>query len=388
MIRKDAHVNAKGVTKTQVRVVEGYRAGPKSSPRQRTIKDFGYLEDQADPEAFMAEVKKFQEMYKAAHTPLRIEAPGNTRMYSEENRTQNYGYKYLEAVYYSLRIEAFIDGYLADTKFKGTYSPSQIFKFLVFQRILNPDSKRATAQMKNSFYGMDTEFTLQDIYRALDHFAGFEAAIQRHLNEEVKQQIGRDLSHAFYDVTNYYFEIDFADGDSDLRQRGVSKEHRVDPIVAMGLFVDNNGIPVSMSVFPGNTSETLTLKPTMSDIKKAYHLGRLVIVADKGLNSSKNMNMLVNDGDGFVFSQILKGTKGQRYYKKLIDEHGWISHIDGTYRYKLFEEEYAGIDKNNKKVIRKRKVLLYWDWHEAEMARRKREEKLKNLNVPFISTRN
>ena len=125
-----------------------------------------------------------------------------------------------------------------------------IFKFLVLARILSPDSKRASCQMKDGFYGMRTDFTLQDIYRSLDHFADFAVELQRHLNERVKETIGRDLSHAFYDVTNYFFHIDFPDGKDDLRQKGVSKEHRVDPIVAMGLFMDSNGLPVSMSIFP------------------------------------------------------------------------------------------------------------------------------------------
>jgi len=177
-------------------------------------------------------------------------------------------------------------------------------------------------------------------------------------------------------VTNYFFEIDFPDGDDDLRKKGVSKEHRVDPIVAMGLFMDSNGLPVSMSIFPGNTSDSLTLQPTMKDVKESYGLGRLIVVADKGLNSSKNIDTIVSNGDGFVFSQILKGKKGQRYSDKLFDESGWASNEGGTYKYKLFEEEYEGKDKDGKKEIRTRKVLLYWSKAEADMAKRKREEKL------------
>ena len=122
-------------------------------------------------------------------------------------------------------------------------------------------------------------------------------------------------------MTNYFFEIDFPDGEDDLRKKGVSKEHRTDPITAMGLFMDSNGLPVSMSIFPGNTSESLTLQPTMKDVKESYGLGRLVVVADKGLNSSKNIDTIVNNGDGFVFSQVLKGKKGQRYNEKLFDDY-------------------------------------------------------------------
>ncbi len=375
MIRKDPKKRG-GVMKTHVRVVEGYRPGPGMPTKQRTIRSFGYLEDQEDPEAFMAMVEEFNANYRAENVPLRIEAAGTARMYCEENRRQNYGYKFLEAVYDLLEIDSFIKGYEKSHRFRGEYSPGDIFKFLVLARILHPDSKRATFQMKDGFYGMSTDFTLPDVYRSLDHFAGFEVELQRHLNERVKETIGRDLSYAFYDVTNYFFEIDFPDGEDDLRKKGVSKEHRTDPITAMGLFMDLNGLPVSMSIFPGNTSDSLTLQPTMKDVKESYGLGRLVVVADKGLNSSKNIDVIVNNGDGFVFSQILKGKKGQRYNEKLFDESGWTSNEGATYRYKLFTEEYQGKDKDGKKEIRKRKVLLYWSKAEADMARRKREEKL------------
>jgi transposase len=374
LIRKDLKKRG-GVIKTHVRVVEGYRPGPGMPTKQRTIKSFGYLEDQEEPEAFMAMVEEFNANFKE-DAPLRIEVASNRLMYCKENRRQNYGYKFLEAVYNLLEINSFIKGYEKAHRFRGEYSLSDIFKLLVLTRILRPDSKRASCQIKDGFYGMRTDFTLPDVYRSLDHFVDFEVELQRHLNERVKETIGRDLSYAFYDVTNYFFEIDFPDGEDDLRKKGVSKEHRTDPIAAMGLFMDSNGLPVSMSIFPGNTSDSLTLQPTMKDVKESYGLGRLVVVADKGLNSSKNIDVIVNNGDGFVFSQILKGKKGQRYNEKLFDKSGWTSNEDGTYRYKLFQEEYWGKDKDGKKEIRTRKVLLYWSKAEADMARRKREEKL------------
>jgi len=374
VIKKDK-VYRKGSIKTWVSVVEGYRPAPGAPPKQRTIKSFGYLEDQEDPEAFMKMVKEFNATYKKEEPPLRIEVPANAMMYSGNNRKLNYGWKFLESVYSGLDIDGFIRRYEKTHKFRGDYPLGEIFKFLVILRLLNPDSKRASCQIKDGFYGMCTDFTLPDIYRSLDRFADFEVELQRHINERVKKTIGRDLSYAFYDVTNYFFEIDFPDGEADLRQKGVSKEHRVDPIAAMGLFMDSNGLPVSMSIFPGNTSDSLTLRPTMKDVKESYGLGRLIVVADKGLNSSKNIDVIINSGDGFVFSQILKGKKGQRYNQKLFDENGWAANEGDMYKYKLFEEEYEG-KKDGEKEIRTRKVLLYWSKAEAGMARRKREEKL------------
>jgi len=377
LIKIDKRTKKDGTLRTQVRVVEGYRPGPGMPTKQRTIRDFGYLEDQEDPKAFMAMVEEFNANFKAENVPLKIEAAGTAKMYCKENRKYNYGYKFLEAAYELLEIDQFIKDYQAKHIFRGKYSPGDIFKLLVFLRILHPDSKRATFQLKNGFYGLSFEFTLPDIYRSLDRFAGFEVELQRHLNERIMETIGRDLAYAFYDVTNYYFEIDFPDGEDDLRRKGVSKGHRVDPIAAMGLFIDANGLPISMSIFPGNTSESLTLQPTMNDVKKSYGLGKLIVVADKGINSAKNIDTIVNNGDGFVFSQILKGKKGKRYHEKLFEQSGWNSNKDGTYRYKLFVETYEGKGKEGSKEIRTRKVLLYWNRAEAQMAKRKREEKLK-----------
>lgn len=376
MIKREKKRQPDGTIKTYIRVVEGYRPGSGQPPKQRAVRAFGYLEDQSDQNAFMEMVKEFNATYKSDAPPLRIEVAQNSLMYGENNRRQNYGYKFLEAVYNLLEVDKFIEEYMKSRKFRGEYSPAEIFKFLVLLRILRPDSKRASFQVKDGFYGMRTDFSLPDIYRSLDVFSGFEVGLQRHLNEKIKKSIGRDLSHAFYDVTNYFFEIDFPDGEDDLRKRGVSKEHRTDPIVAMGLFMDSNGLPVSMSIFPGNTSDSLTLQPTMEDVKKSYGLGRLVVVADKGINSNKNIDEIVNNGDGFVFSQVLKGKKGQRFDEKLFDKEGYVENAEGTYKYKLFEEEYIGKDRDEQKVVRKRNVLIYWSKADADMAKRKRDEKL------------
>jgi hypothetical protein len=377
MIKKERKKQQDGAYKTFIRVVEGYRPGPGLPTKQRAVRPFGWLEDQEDPEAFMKMVEEFHQTYKANNEPLVIEASGTAKMYGGESRRQNYGYRYLSAIYDMLGIDAFIGMYTEASGFRGKYHLSQIFKFLVLLRILGPDSKRATYQMKDGFYGMDTGFVLGDVYKALDRFADFEVDLQRHLDTVVKSSIGRDLSHAFYDVTNYFFHIDFPDGDDDLRKKGVSKEHRLDPIAAMGLFMDTNGLPVSMSIFPGNTSDTKTLEPVMGDVKASYGLGRIIVVADKGINSSKNIDMIVNNEDGFIFSQILKGKKGQRYSEELFSPDGWVWNADRSYCCKLFDEDYAGTDKDGRKVIRKRKVLLYWDKADADMARRKREDKLR-----------
>lgn len=115
---------------------------------------------------------------------------------------------------------------------------------------------------------------------------------------------------------------------------------------------------------------------------------RTVVVADKGMNCSRNIDLLCSQGDGYVFSQILKGTKGKRYQEALFAQEGWQEAEDGSYKWKLLTEEYQGYDisfemqdgqktEKKKAVRRQRKVLLYWSRADAEMAAKKREEKLK-----------
>ena len=370
MIRKDKATLKDGSVKTYIRVVESYRPGSGLKPKQRTLKSFGYLEDQSDPAAFMREVEAFD-----ANQNNR-EQCASLKMYSGQNRKLNYGYKFFEAVYQALGIEGFIQAYVKKSGFRGSYSIDETFKYLVLLRLLYPDSKRASVQRQSVFYGWEPELELPSVYRAMDHMAAFGVELQRHLDEKIKTLIGRDLTHAFYDVTNYFFDIDFPDENGKLRKRGVSKEHRIDPIVQMGLFIDSNGLPVSMSLFPGNTSDTMTLQPVMADVKKAYQLHRLVVVADKGLNSTKNIDFICQSGDGYVVSQILRGKKGKRYHEAMFDETGYIWNSDKTYKYKLFTETYSGLDKGGHQEHRQRQVLIYWNKSEADMTQRKREEKL------------
>lgn len=185
-----------------------------------------------------------------------------------------------------------------------------------------------------------------------------------------------DKSYVYLDVTNTYMEVDFA-REGALGQRGVSKDHKTEPIVQMGLLLDSNGMPLLHECFPGNTSDSLILQPMVEQVRKdGMTTERIIVVADKGLNSGKNIDYLCNDGNGYVFSQILKGKKGSRYHKRMLDESLYTVNADGNYKWQLFEEDYGGFDSKGKKVTRKRKVLIYWSKAEAEAARLKRDEKV------------
>lgn len=326
---------ADGSFKTEIRVVKSFRPGPGQNPKQITVKSFGYLEDQTNPISFMKDVETFNDSIKGNKKKnILITIPIDRKNNDQANKKYNYGYRFLESIYDRLEISRFFDS----VDFKGDYSLNDIFQFLTLRRIMNPCSKRATLQEIKQFYNKNYTFTLADTYRALDKFSDVSVRLQKYLNDRIKEIIGRDASYAFYDVTNYYFEKDFPEAKGEYQQRGVSKEHKIEPIIQLGLFMDSNNLPIAMSTFPGNTSDSITLQPAMQDIKASYQLGRLIVVADKGLNSTSNIDYIVNNGDGYVVSQILRGPKGKRYHEIMFQEEGYRG--DEQFKYKLFEEEY------------------------------------------------
>ncbi len=376
MIRKDKVKLVDGTTKTHLRVVKSYRPGPGQTPRQVTLKSFGYLEDASDPEKLLEEVALFdseQRTHPRKKTHM-VTIPADMKNNDEANRRLNYGYRFIESICDMLGIRSFFDR----VPFRGSYSLADVFEFLVIERILNPDSKRGTFREIRSFYNKSYDFSLPDIYRALDKFADVSLRLQRELNTKIKAMIGRDASYAFYDVTNYYFDTDFAGPEGSYQQKGVSKEHRTSPIVQLGLFIDSNHLPIAMSVYPGNTSDTLTLRPAMDEVKENYHLGRIIVVCDKGLNSKANIEHIVSQGDGYVVSQTLKGSAGKRYHEMLFDPEGFVG--NDNFKYKLFIEEYDEKIGKSKKVTRKRKVLIYWSREDQVFAQRKRQEKIRRAN--------
>ena len=371
MIKKRVVKFKDGSFKTNVRVVSSYRPAPKTKPKQKTIKNFGYMEDYPNQKEFWKLVEETDMLAKKGHgKDMVIIVPKRRSNNDDTNKRYNYGYKFIE----SILTELHIDEYFRNIEFKGKYDLFDVFSFLVYERILNPSSKRKNIRHIDYYFDKTYDFELYDVYRALDIFSRETVNIQAQINKEIKRIIGRDKSLAFYDVTNFYFEKDFNGEKGTLPQKGVSKEHRLTPIVQFGLFMDTNNIPIAMKTYPGNTSDSLTLKPALKDLKKEFNLGRLIVVADKGLNSTTNIDFICNNCDGYVVSQTLKGPKGKRYHDIMFDRNGYEG--DENFRYKIYEEEYESHINSKKTTTRRRKVLIYWSKEDAAYAKRKRAEKI------------
>lgn len=307
--------------KTYLSFVQGYRQDGKV--KQKTIEKLGYLEDfeklYSDPISHFKNVAK--ERNSAMSSPKSIELNLASTLPDSASFRKNLGYAVPKAVYSTLGIREFFQS--KQRHLKIDYNLNSIFSLLVFNRFLFPSSKKHAFDTKDDFFD-SFNFSLDDIYRSLDYLHKYSNGLQQHLYQHVSNITNRDNQLGYYDVTNYYFEVpyedeDIFDEDNNLvkkgqKKRGPSKEHRKDPIVQMGLLMDSNGIPMSFNIFSGGESEKTSLLPTVKRVKKDFELERIIIVADRGLNTSDNTAFLsginhddMKGNDGYVYGQSVLG---------------------------------------------------------------------------------
>ena len=209
-----------------------------------------------------------------------------------------------------------LDELFASVKFASRikYDLTGIVRLLVYGRLLDPASKRSTMGQSGGWHRPLVGESYQGcVYDALDVICANSAQIIRRMDTRVRRGAGRDAKVVFYDVTNFYFEIPWPDGDvldakgnvvaKGLRKLGVSKENRRQPIVQLGLFMDDNGIPISFGMFPGNTLDHHTLKPAMKDTVDTLAMGRYILVADRGMYSGPNVLHAVDAGNGYIYDR-------------------------------------------------------------------------------------
>lgn len=314
--------------RTYLTLVEGYREGGKV--KHKTIKSLGYLDEleriYEDPIAhFKAECAEANAAVKAEKQVLEISIHPQQKIDKKKAMRKNIGSAVLLALYSSLGIEQVIRNNTKSRKF--SFDANAIMRLLVTERILNPGSKKSAWENKENYF-FRSEFSLDDAYRVLGALAGTRDKMVSAINRSIDKMALRDNTYVFYDVTNYYFEIDDPDEAGGLRQRGMSKEHRKSSIVQMGLLQDASGIPIGYKLFPGNTVDAFTMLDVLSEMKRTYQQDRVIVVGDKGNNCSVNIAALVGKGDGFIYSQSIRGTKSDAELK------GWVLEDKGyTYTY-------------------------------------------------------
>jgi len=357
-------------------IVQGYRKDGKT--KTRTVESIGYLDElihtYPDPIAHFKAVCDERNAGIKAETEAQVITihPAQKIDMRTSNR-KNIGSAIPLCHYNSLGIEKVLRNFTR--KSKVDYDVNAVMRLLVMERILSGGSKlRAHANKEGYFFKSD--FSDDDVYRVLDVFARVKEKVISSMNRIIGSQGRRDISHVFYDVTNYYFEIDEQDA---LRRCGVEKNNRPDPIIQLGLLQDANAIPLGYEVFSGNTNDCLTLLPVLKNLKREMGLGRVIVVADKGLNTSGNIAATVVDGNGFVFSQSIRATKSKQELRQwVLSDIGYVVNDDATFKIKsrqdtktLHIEGQDGIKTNVDTDI---KVVAYWSAKYEIRSRAKRAE--------------
>lgn len=273
----------------------------------------------ADPLAYAKEVvEEYNKKLKSEKVDLEITIDFNKKLIPSDNVSSkssllNIGYFFLQDIYSKLNLKDFIKNITKDKKI--TYNLNDIIRFLTFDRILDPKSKSAALGSLENFYEKP-KFEYQHILRGMDILANNYDAYLNHLYQNSENVVKRDTSVCYYDCTNYYFEIENEDSDyidevtgeviSGFRKYGPSKEHRPNPIVEMGLFMDKNGIPLSMGLYPGNTNEQKTVNELETKLIKQLKNKKIIYCADAGLGSASIRTLNDMAGRAFIVTQSIK----------------------------------------------------------------------------------
>lgn len=346
-------ITIKGVTRLYF--YESYYENGRT--KQKCIENLGRLDELQkrfdDPVSHFKKVaeEKNAEQNTSRKTSVPIEL--SSTMSTSEDNLRNVGYAVLKDLYKQLELDKFWKLVLRKTSIQ--YDLEAVFRLLVFSRILYPGSKRDTFLNKSAYFEDMDGFSLKDTYKALDVFDQYDEQLQKWIYSHSPKICERDMSVSYFDCTNYYFDIGRSDMDTfddggrpvdgkgnpaeiKYRKRGPEKNHRPDPIVEMGLLMDKDGIPLAFDLFPGNESEKVHMRPIINRVKSQFGSGRVIFVADRGLNTSDNIYFLNGDNkadhnprDGYVYGQSVRGAdaefkawvlKGDYKTEKLTDDDG------------------------------------------------------------------
>lgn len=363
-------------------LAEGYRKDGKV--RHRTVESLGYLDELQ--KTYDDPIAHFKQVCEEANAAARAERQGvqitihpQQKIDKREAARKNVGSAVLLAVYDAFGAETVIRN--ATRGSKAAYDANAVMRLLTVERIIDPGSKKGAWENRGRHF-FRCEFSLEDTYRALDVLCGCRDKVVSAINRSVDKMGIRDTACVFYDVTNYYFEVDDADGEGGLRQKGMSKEHRKSPIVQMGLLQDSKGIPIGYRLFPGNTPDPCTMLDVLAEMKRDYGQDRAVVVGDKGNNCSTNIAALVARGDGFVYSQSIRGTKSDTELKNWVlsdDGYECAANADGHVTYKVKSRQgyktvsVADPNGNKRKVDVEVKYVAFWSEKYERRARKERQ---------------
>ena len=238
----------------------------------------------------------------------------------------------IERIMEEIGITSFIGRYKQLTNFE--FDLMGFVRLLIYGRILSPASKIETTHQNNNYYSDIIKNIYEyNIYDTLSFLYDYRSNIINWINKRLIDKFNRKTNVIFYDVTNFFFEIENPDeGEEDLRKMGVSKEQRRQPIVQMGLFMDENGIPISIETFPGNTLDHLTMQKALNNTIDNLNLDRFIFVGDRGMYRGDNTYYLTNHNNGYIISKSIEKTS-QEEKKWIYNQDDYIK-VSDEFKYK------------------------------------------------------
>ena len=315
----------------------------------RTVERLGTLEEvkarfgeENTIEAMKEYVKALTKADKEQNRDVVIKLSQNKLIKKGEQRSYNAGYLFLQKGYYELGLDKICKK--IEKRYKNEYDLNSILSMLLYTRILYPGSKLSSLEDAKKFIEQPTA-DIHQVYRALSLLSKESDNIQAAVYKNSLKLGKRNDKVLYYDCTNYYFETE---EESGLRQYGYSKEHRPNPIVQMGLFTDMDGFPLAFCINPGNTAETVTLKPLEEKLKKNFNLSKVVVCTDGGLSSYENRKSDSVGGRSFITVQSLK--KLEKHLQDwALERDGWriVNFKDGD-KPQLSEQVYNIVELDPK----------------------------------------
>ena len=311
----------------------------------------------------------------------------NSLLPFNDNRAYNCGYLFLQSLLYQMKISNIFRN--VSSRHKCQFNLEAIFTDSVYSRVLHPSSKRSSFEFSKTLLE-PPKYQLEDVYRSLSVFSKESDYILSELYKNSNFIHKRNVSTLYYDCTNYYFEIEQED---NFRKYGKGKEHRPNPIVGMGLFMDGDGIPLSYSLYPGNRNEQLTLKPLERKIIRDFELSKFIYCSDAGLGSLSNKKFNSIKERAYIITQSIKKLKKEdrklaldfSRFKPLTDELYYQElPLDGKIQERMiitYSPKYAAYQKNIRlKQIQRAENMI------KENGKIKKQRR--NLNDParFIET--
>lgn len=302
-------------------IQQGFRNGKKTSTRnvKRIGKHSELLAITDDPLAYAKEqVAKYNEEIKNAKVSMELSIDFDKKVKASDDAAsastlRNIGYYYLQQIYHDLRVKALFKKISDGRKFE--FDPDLVNRFLTYARIIDPASKRRTHLHLSDYYEQPS-FDYVHILRTMDLMEEHYEEYIRHLYEQSLNVVKRNTSVCYYDCSNFYFETEAPDNDyvdevtgeiiTGFRKYGMSKEHRPNPIVEMGLFMDSDGIPLSMCLVSGNQSEQTTSVPLEKELSRMLKNKSFIYCADAGLGSYHIRSFNSMGGRAFIVTQSIK----------------------------------------------------------------------------------